>query len=200
MPAFAFSAEDFRLPQQRLTTPSHAKSTRCPTGLTYYIEHRSPSIAYHGPGLALATLDKPTSRPPRTYIHDALKNHTNQTKVRGQMEILLEACSGHKNPAFVAVAWDAVNHRLALQEHDGGSAFHEEKVEHNGDHSRGWEESKGDSGPEVEEKQEFSVRHGARRLIEDVTHSASSNQQLRLAGTFRRAIRASVSAGAIEET
>lgn len=116
------------------------------------------------------------------------------------METLLEACSGHENPAFVVVAWNAVVHRLALQQYDSDSTFHEEKVEQNGDHSRGWEETKGDSRPEVEEKQEFSVRHGARRLIEDVTHLASSKQELRVAGTLRRAIRASVSVGVTEET
>lgn len=119
-----------------------------------------------------------------------------ELQVRSQIEVLLEACAGRENLApFVSAVWKAVANRL---EHDfDASNFIETdgEVEKRdaGDGYGGWEETKGDVAAELEEKEDSLTGRRARGRLGDVARAASSDQQLRVAGTFHRAIRASVS-------
>lgn len=122
--------------------------------------------------------------------------------MRYQMELLLDACSGRvpgqSEPGtdFVTSCWAAITHRIAVNEKNAASSF--ENEEEGGDYrdDGGWEETKGDACVEYEEKRDIcgaaTVSTGARSGT-DVALAASGERQLRVAGTFRRAIRASVS-------
>lgn len=117
-------------------------------------------------------------------------------QVRGQIDILLEACSGRSSPGFVAAAWEAVIRRLEQMEPlafaaESCSMSHLMPTQQHGTGRGGVEETKGKHA--AERSNDETPGKGLAKKTEDVALAASSDQQLRVAGTFRRAIRASVS-------
>ena len=112
------------------------------------------------------------------------------------MDILLEACSGRSSPGFVAAAWEAVIRRLKLMEPlasgaESCSTSHLVRTQGHGTGGGGVEETKGEGA--AGRLTDGTSAKGLAKKTEDVAQAASSDQQLRVAGTFRRAIRASVS-------
>lgn len=112
------------------------------------------------------------------------------------METLLEACGGRAIEAFPQAAWKAILGRISLEEQKGTSNHDLEDGLDGYVEVRGWEETKGDTATEQEEKRAPSAvsngRSKGRGRGADVALAASSDQQLHIAGTFRRAIRTSV--------
>lgn len=105
-------------------------------------------------------------------------------QVQAQLELLLEACSGRNIAGFVDATWRAVVRRLQQQERL--------QQDDTNDYGKGWEETKGDIALGLEVKGVITWNQGSATKVKDVAQAASSDRQLRVAGTFRRAIRASV--------
>lgn len=117
------------------------------------------------------------------------------------METLLEACGGRKIQAFPQAAWKAILDRISLEEREATSNHDLEDERDGYVEVSGWEETKGNTATEQEEKRPPSAvsngRGKGRGRGADVALAASSDQQLHVAGTFRRAIRASVRASIV---
>lgn len=140
-----------------------------------------------------------------------------------QMKLLLEACSdGGKIRGFVPAVWGAIIDRLAADEkltneevtREIGHETLEDEVGDEAAKDDGWEECKDQEKYEqIQRKQRMASKArpvastGQRPSLDgvqialkttklgttDVALAASGERQLRVSGTFRRAIRASVS-------
>lgn len=126
------------------------------------------------------------------------------------MELLLGACSGTGEVAsvFVQTTWASIIDRLRAEELTASASDsarkQEEPESEPGYDDEGWEEKKGDDAEaQRAEKTNKSprkqcgvgMRAGVAAGGTDVALAASSDSQLRVAGTFFRAIRISVRAG-----